>query len=233
MLARSTLAKRFASGLVFCAAGIFLSPLLSASAQSPQDTVPQAVPVFITDFELPVVPATKPSKPAAPPNAAKSASSGPPSLYQESDAPSEQARLLVDFFSKTLLQSLQNSKFTSAKQSGERPSSGALIRGVFAEPDALNRIRRALMGNDAPGGKFFLYVGIFNLARPDAPLYDLAPGQDPDPRYGPLITPNNYIPMAKFEIAKDPSEEDIRKICAQIVANLTALLSKNAVAFSQ
>jgi hypothetical protein len=233
MFTRSTLAKRFTAGLLLCAACVSLSPRIFAASQSPQDANPQGVPVFITDFELPVVPATRPTKPATPPNAAKNASNGPPSLYQDSDTPSEQARLLVDFFTKTLLQSLQNSKFTSAKQPGERPSSGALIRGVFAEPDALNRIRRALMGNDAPGGKFFLYVGIFNLARPDVPLYDLVPAQDPDPRYGPVITPNNYIPLAKFEIAKDPSEEDIRKICAQIVANLTALLAKNAIAFSQ
>jgi len=233
MLARAPFTRRFAAGLLFCAGGICLSTQISAARQSPQDANPQAVPLFITDFDLPVVPATKPSTPAAPPNAAKKTSNGPPSLYQESDTPSEQARLLVDFFSKTLLQSLQNSKFTSAKQPSERPSSGVLIRGVFAEPDALNRIRRALMGSDAPGGKFFLYVGIFNLARPDAPLYDHAPVQDPDPRYGPVITPNNYIPLAKFEIAKDPSEEDIRKICAQIVVNLTALLTKNAAAFSQ
>jgi hypothetical protein len=232
MVTRSLFAKRFATGFLFCAASIGLSPRISTAAQSQQDAKPQAVPVFVADFELPVVPA-KPSTPAAAPNAAKKTSNSPPSLFQEADTPSEQARLLVDFFSKTLLQSLQNNKFTSTKQPSQRPSSGVLIRGVFAEPDALNRIRRAMMGSDAPGGTFLLYVGIFNLARPDAPLYDLAPGQTADPHYGPMITPNNYIPLAKFEIAKDPSEEDVRKICAQIVANLTALLANNAAAFSQ
>jgi Domain of unknown function (DUF4410) len=232
MFNSSPLAKRFATAFLFCATSIGLSPQVSTARQPQQDAKPQTVPVFVSDFELPVVPA-KPAAPAAAPNVAKKTSNRPPSLYQESDAPSEQARMLVDFFSKTLLQSLQNSKFTSTKQPSQRPSSGVLIRGVFAEPDALNRIRRALMGNDAPSGKFLLYVGIFNLSRPDVPLYDLVSAQAPDPRYGPVITLNNYVPLAKFELAKDPSEEDVRKICAQIVANLTALLANNASAFSK
>jgi hypothetical protein len=231
LMFRSLLGKRFAISLLpVCALAISVG--VSAAAQSQEDSKPQTIPVFVSDFELAVVP-VKPSTPPSAANASKKAGNEPPSLYQDSDTPSEQARLLVNFFSKTLLQSLQNSKFTSAKQSGSRPSSGVLIRGVFAEPDAMNRIRRALLGNDAPGGKFLLYVGIFNLSRPDAPLYDLVSSQTPDPRYGPLITLNNYIPLAKFEIAKNPSEEDVRKICAQIVANLTALLANNPAAFSQ
>jgi hypothetical protein len=197
-----------------------------------QDSKPQAVPVFVNDFELAVAP-SKPPSPTPASNVPKKPTSEPSGLYQDSDQPSEQARLIVDTFSKTLLQSLQNSKFTSSKQSGARPAAGVLIRGVFAEPDTMNRIRRGLLGNNAPGGKFLLYVGIFNLSRPDAPLYELAPVQSPDTRYGPLITLNNYIPLAKYEVAKNPSEEDVRKICAQIVANLTALLAANPTAFSQ
>jgi hypothetical protein len=224
-------ARRFVTGLLLVFS-LGISLRVSAAAQSQEDSKPQAVPVFVSDFELSVVP-VKPSTPPAASNASKKNANEPPSLYQDSDTPSEQARLLVNFFSKTLLQALQNSKFTSAKQPGSRPSSGVLIRGVFAEPDAMNRVRRALLGNDAPGGKFLLYVGIFNLSRPDAPLYDLVSAQTPDPRYGPLITLNNYIPLAKFEIAKNPSEEDVRKICAQIAANLTSLLANNPAAFSQ
>jgi Domain of unknown function (DUF4410) len=231
MFTRSPLANRFTLGLV-CAVALSLTLQVSAGGQSQQGSQPQEVPIFVSDFELSVVP-VNPSTPAAPPNTPKKASNERPTLYQDSDTPSEQARLLVSFFSKTLLQSLQNSKFTSAKQPGARPSSGVLIRGVFAEPDAMNRIRRALLGNDAPGGKFLLYIGIFNLSRPDAPLYDLVSAQTPDPRYGPLITLNNYVPLAKFELSRDPAEEDVRKICAQIVANLAALLANNPAAFSQ
>jgi hypothetical protein len=103
---------------------------------------------------------------------------------------------------------------------------------VFAEPDAENRIRRALLGGSSANPKFLLYVGIFNLARPDQPLYQLAPEQPSGTQFGPVITLNNYIPLAKYELDKNPTEEDVRKICAQIAASLTPLLAANPNAFS-
>jgi len=232
MFTRSAPSIRLVVSAVFACTLVVPANLRICLAAHSQDWKPQAVPVFVNDFELAVAP-SKPPSPASAPNAAKKPTREPSGLYQDSDQPSEQVRLIVDSFSKTLLQSLQNSKFPSSKQSGARPTAGVLIRGVFAEPDSMNRIRRGLLGNNAPGGKFLLYVGIFNLSRPDAPLYELAPAQSPDARYGPVITLNNYIPLAKYEVAKNPSEEDVRKICAQIVANLTALLAANPAAFSE
>jgi hypothetical protein len=38
--------------------------------------------------------------------------------------------------------------------------------------------------------------------------------------------------MEKYGVSKSPTEDEVRKICAQIVANLTALLSANSAAFS-
>ena len=108
-----------------------------------------------------------------------------------------------------------------------------MIRGVFAETDAKNRIRRSLWGGTSNNSRFFLYVGIFNLARPDQPLYQLSTEQPASSQYGPIITLNTYIPMAKYELDKNPTEEDVSKICAQIAASLTALLAANPNAFSQ
>ena len=104
---------------------------------------------------------------------------------------------------------------------------------MFAEPDAKNRIRRAMLGGGSPGVTMLLYVGIFNLARPDQPLYQPATEQNPDARYGPIITLNNYIPLAKFELSKNPSEQEVQKICIQIVENLSNLLTTNPTAFAQ
>jgi hypothetical protein len=214
-----------------CTSAVSPTIRISLAAQSQQDSPPQSVPIFVSDFELPAVPSKPPALPV--PNTPKKPNAQPSGLYQDTDSPSEQARLVVDTFSKTLVQSLQNAKFTAARQSGSRPAAGVLIRGVFAEPDPMNRVRRGLLGTNSPGGKFLLYIGIFNLSRPDAPLYELAPVQEPDPRYGPVITLNNYVPLAKFEVSKNPGEEDVRKICSQIVDNLTALLANNPAAFSQ
>jgi len=151
----------------------------------------------------------------------------------DTDLPSVQARRLTDFFAATLLQILQKKGYNAARASGQNPSSGALIRGVFAETDAKNRIRRSLWGGTSTNSRFFVYVGIFNLARPDQPLYQLASEQPASSQYGPIIMLNTYIPMAKYELDKNPTEEDVRKICAQIAASLTALLAANPDAFTQ
>jgi len=151
----------------------------------------------------------------------------------DTDLPSAQAHRLTDFFSETLLQILQKKGYNAARASGQNPSSGAIIRGVFAETDAKNRIRRSLWGGTSSNTRFFLYAGIFNLGRPDQPLYQLAAEQPGGSQFGPVITLNNYVPLAKYELDKNPTEEDVRKICSQIAASLTALLAANPNAFAQ
>ena len=167
---------------------------------------------------------------AAAPNRQKPAL---PLVNGDPDLPPVQARRLTDFFAATLLQILQKKGYNAIRASGQNPPSGAMIRGVFAETDAKNRIRRSLWGGTSTNSRFFLYVGIFNLARPDQPLYQPASEQPANSQYGPIITLNTYIPLAKYELDKNPSEEDVRKICAQIAASLTALLAANPDAFAQ
>jgi len=232
--------------------GIALSIAQPQATESPV----QSIPILVTDFELFSVPAaatppatpiaTPPAAPIAPPSAtppvtspaipaaAPSKQKPPlPLVNGDTDLPSIQARRLTDFFATTLLQILRNKGYNATRASGQNPSNGAVIRGVFAEPDAKNRIRRSLFGGTSANSRFFLYVGIFNLARPDQPLYQLASEQPVNAQYGPVIMLNNYIPLAKYELDKNPSEEDVRKICAQIAASLTSLLAANPSAFSQ
>ena len=222
------------------------SPAALSSAnrapRQPQDSSPTSVPVFVSDFELFAVGGTaRPRRSGAPapkkPTATSSSKDAPPPVLEETEAPAEQARQLMDLFSDTLLESLQKAGYRAVRRAASGGSSGAgkgvALRGVFAEPDDLNRIRRAILGSRAPGGKFLLYVGSFNLSRPDQPLYLLAPVQSADSRYGPVITPNAYVPMVKYEVPKNPTEEDVRKVCDDMVRNLTALLSANPAAFAQ
>jgi hypothetical protein len=212
--------------------------------RQPQDISPTSVPVFVGDFELFAVgAAAPPRRSSSPPQIKKPAvtsetKNAPPPLLEETDPPAEQARQLMDLFSDTLVESLQKAGYKAVRRAAASGGAsgtgkGVALRGVFAEPDDLNRIRRAILGSRAPGAKFLLYVGSFNLSRPDQPLYQLAPVQSADSRYGPVITPNNYIPMVKYEVPKNPTGEDVRKVCDDMVRNLTALLSANAAAFAQ
>lgn len=209
-----------------------------ATPTAPTSTTPIATPPAAPINTTPPAPiatasATPSNTPPATPPAASSRQKPPPLINGDTDLPSVQARRLTDFFSETLLQMLQKKGYNAARASGQNPSSGALIRGVFAEADAKNRIRRSIWGGTSSNTRFLLYVGIFNLARPDQPLYQLAAEQPGGSQFGPVITLNNYIPLAKYELDKNPTEEDVRKICGQIAASLAALLSANPNAFAQ
>ena len=216
-----------------CVAVIALPGAGQASAQSKtSDAAPQSVPVYITDFELFSVPLAPKTKTVSPVIVEKPKSEAP-LVYQDVDQPSAQARRLIDFFAMTLLQTLTKRAFNATRAAGQAPASGVQIRGVFAEPDAMNRIRRALLGSGAPNTHFLLYVGIFNLGKQEQPLYVPAPVQQASNEYGPVITLNTYVPLAKYEVDKNPTEEDVQKICNQIAASLTTLLANNSNAFSQ
>ena len=173
---------------------------------------------------------TPPATPVAAPNKQKSPV---PLANGDADLPSAQARRLTDLFAATLLQILQKKGYNAAHAGGQNPSGGVIIRGVFAETDAKNRVRRSLWGGASSNTRFLLYVGIFNLARPQQPLYQLAAEQPGGSQFGPVITLNSYIPLAKYELDKNLTEEDVRKVCAEIAASLTALLAANPSAFTQ
>lgn len=207
---------------------------VQAANGNPQsaDGSPKPVPVLVSDFELFSVPPPNSSKTAAA-AAQNSQTKKTVSSPEETELASIQARRLTDFFAATLAETLQKSGYTARRARGAAMPKGALLRGVFAEPDEKNRIRRTLLGGTSVNSKFFLYVGIFNLARPDQPLYQLAAEQPGGSQFGPVITLNNYIPLAKYELDKNPTEEDVRKVCVQITASLTALLATNANAFAQ
>ena len=217
------------SGLFALAAG--LAQTAGVAAQTPQSTEPPVprVPVYVSDFELPAV-APAPSRNSAP--AAATGANPSEQATPEPDTPGAQARLLTDSFAKTLVETLQKKGFAATRIKEKPPGTGVLLRGVFAEADAKNQIRREILGAGSANLQFFLYVGTFNLKSPDQPLYQIAPVQSPDPRYGPVIMPNAYIPMDKFQIAKRPTQTDVQKVCTQIAENLNKLLQSNKEAFA-
>jgi hypothetical protein len=184
------------------------------------DPPPLSVAVYVRDFELSVASAATPDPPT--------------SAY--TDKPEEglqlRSRQVQDDFGETLVEMLRKQGYSSSRKQG-LPGNGILLEGVFAESDQKNRIRRALLGSGSPGPKLMLYVGIFDQKSASQPLYVEAPVQEPDPNYGPVITLNAYMPLAKYEIKKDIAEEDVRRICAQLAADLTALLQRSPAAVAQ
>jgi uncharacterized protein DUF4410 len=228
------------SGIIRFAGEMFLTLLTAVTVGAPvfdarqqsTDAPTSPVPILVSDFELFTVAPTSNATGSSAPSPNQQRPQAPPAS-EGAEIASAHARWLIDLFASTLVDTLHKSGYSARRGRGAALQKGALLRGVFAEPDEKNRIRRTLLGGTPVNPKFFLYVGIFNLARPDQPLYQLAAEQPGGSQFGPVITLNNYIPLAKYELDKNPTEEDIRKICAQIAASLTTILSANPNAFAQ
>lgn len=215
-----------ATVFILLAAFPLILPKQPVRAAQSNPTDAQKVPVYISDFELFAAAATDPNKR----NAAESAKRPENPIYSDADSAAVQARRVMDAFAITLVETFQKNGYTASRLTGSLPSTGVLLRGVFAESDDMNRIRRAILGAGSTAPSLMLYVGTFNLAHEDQPLYQLAPVQSLDSRFGPVISLNAYIPLVKYEVDKDPSVDDMHRICDQIVGGLTKLLTQNPTA---
>ena len=211
--------------------------VMQASRTRSSEFNPKTVHVYVSLFDInaapgkePVAapPAPSPQKP--PPGARPSGDS--PRVLQNAETSSKQAERLKSFFGDALVQALRKGGFNAAPVGSSRPEKGVLLKGVFAEADSQNHNCLAILGGSAPSAGFSLYVGAYNLARPDQPLYRIMTMETCDAHYGPLISLNSYIPMEKYEVSKSPTEDGVRKICTQIVSDVMALLSANPAAFS-
>jgi len=184
-------------------------------------------------------PAASASSNAAPASSSSKTSRSPasakPADSRTDDPASERANALVTAMSENLLRTLGKAGYTVHRfRPGETlPQAGLRIRGVFAEPDEENRIRRLLVGSDSTAPKMLLYVGVDDLARPEQPLYELAKPLINDGKHGPVIIVTSYSPVARFEMDKNASDEDIKKVVTDIVADLSALLHANHTLASQ
>ncbi len=212
--------------------------LASPQTRAANSSSAKPVLVYLSDFELDVLQgravknvssrtsprSTSGSASSGRPTAQRSTSSGPSSNILASarttdsetdETPAGRANALVNAMSENLTKSLEKAGYAVRRlRAGEaRPAAGLQIRGVFGEADERNRVRRLLVG-----------------ARPEQPLYALANPPSNDGRHGPVITVTSYAPVARFEMDRDPADEDLKRIASQITAALTALLNANPTA---
>lgn len=195
------------------------------------------VVVYVSDFDLDVVP-DKETTSAPPAPAARSSRAAAGSKREDTpkreETPSEQANTLVKAMSESLVKAFDKAGYhvERLRPRQERPQTGMLIQGVFAESDEENRIRRLLVGGLPVTPQMLAFVGVANLARPEQPFYGLANPQTPDPRHGPIITVTPYAPAARYELDRKPSEEALKKMAAEVVASFTELVNANPLAVS-
>src|ERR1700740_1221510 len=183
-----------------------------------ESTMPPAKPtVYISDFEIDVLPP-------------------PPGSREPEEDPRKQATRLVELMSTKLLAALQKAEYPAVRmhEGDARPDKGVDIRGLFAEVDDENHWRRALIRTATDSGKMEALVAVANLAKPDQALYEIAPLPGNDNNIpGAVITLSPYVPLMKYDLSKDAKEDVFQKIAARVVDDLTALLDANPAAISE
>jgi Domain of unknown function (DUF4410) len=197
--------------------GLKLAGFGPAAAASKSIMPPPTPTVYVSDFEIDVLPP-------------------PPGSRKPEDDPRRQASRLVDLMSTKLLAALQKAGYPAVRmhEGDERPDTGVAIRGLFAEVDDENHWRRALIRTATDSGKMAALVTVANLAKPDQALYEIAPLPGNDNNIpGAVITLSPYVPLTKYDLSKDAKEDAFQKIALRVVDDLTALLSANPAAISE
>lgn len=175
--------------------------------------------VYVSEFELDVLP----------PAADRSA---PSAAAPQAEETRKFAAHLVDGLAQNLVRAFQKAGYTAVHlRSGDsRPDHGVGIRGLFAEVDKENHWRRAVIRSASDSGKIQALVVVADLAKPEQALYEIArlPGNENKP--GAVITLSPYVPLAKFELEKDATQDTLQKTAAHVVNDVIALLNANPAA---
>ena len=134
---------------------------------------------------------------------------------------SDKARQIVDTMAESLVESLGKKGLPAQRlrdASGELPREGWLAQGVFTEVDEGNRLKRAIIGFGSGATNMDLQLGISDLAssEPRAPFLVFGTVKDPSKVPGAVVTMNPYVAIAKFVLAKNATEKDVKKTAAQI-----------------
>jgi hypothetical protein len=229
-------------GTFFSLSGAFLSPALENSRQAPSSAGKPTV--YVSDFELDIAPPNAGNQASGTPTASTGSSptAGGAQAQQPGGKPLTPEQLkrkhaseLVNWMSASLMTELQKAGYGANRLHGgdSRPSSGVGIRGLFAEIDKENHLRRVLIRGGDDSGKMQILVSVSNLAKPEQSLYEIAqlPGNEPKP--GAAITLSPFVPLSKYEMDKQADQAAFQVVASRVVSDLTALLAANPAALTQ
>ena len=194
-------------------------------------TAPPAV-VHVTDFELDAqqIQAEKSLLPPPP------APPGPlgavlPQRPRTRTDPEKRARELVELMSTSLVEKLEKAGLTVRRLGAKdpRPTSGWLLRGMFTEVDEGNRVRRAIIGFGAGKTQMALVIAVDDLARGvPQPLYEIDTKADSGkaPGAGPMIVLHPAVGAARFVLAGNDLDRNVKQAAAEIASDLAARVQR-------
>jgi len=137
--------------------------------------------------------------------------------------PEYTARKVVDLLSLCLTQELKNRSLPAKRLSPGQPlpDKGWLIQGQFLEVDEGNRLRRAIVGFGAGATQMQIEVTVANREiYPDRPFLIIGTEAETGKMPGAVVTMNPYVAAAKFVMAKNDSEKNVRSTARQIASEI-------------
>lgn len=183
--------------------------------------------VYVTDFDLDAS-AVQQSGPGSLINRVRPGiiGSGPLGIAR---TPEQQARDLVDLMANSIVDDLHKAGVAAERLApgAPPPATGWLVRGVFLQVDAGNRVRRAAIGFGAGATDLQVASTIDQLgAGAPQPLYTVDTNAQSGRLPGAVVTLNPYVAAARFVMAgKDlnrNAKDTASKIADQVKARVAA-----------
>ena len=183
--------------------------------------------VYVTDFDLDAS-AVQQSGPGSLINRVRPGiiGSGPLGIAR---TPEQQARDLVDLMANSIVDDLHKAGVAAERLApgAPPPATGWLVRGVFLQVDAGNRVRRAAIGFGAGATDLQVAsrVDQFGAGAPQ-PLYTVDTNAQSGRLPGAVVTLNPYVAAARFVMAGKDLDRNAKdtagKIADQVKARVAA-----------
>jgi Domain of unknown function (DUF4410) len=157
-------------------------------------------------------------------------------LRRKRQDPETEARKLVNLMSDSMVADLKKAGFTAQRLSpaDPKPAEGLLVRGVFAEMNEGNQMRRALVGFGSGKAKMELYVSAADASSDTKPLYEVLTHKSKGKAPGAAIALNPYAGAAgfvvKFGMTKNAPEKIVKQTASKISAELIKQLNAELLA---
>lgn len=143
-------------------------------------------------------------------------------LHRQDD-PTLTATTLVNLLATSIAQELGKNLIPAMRlpQGQALPDSGWLVRGRFIIVDEGNRVRRAVIGFGEGATDMQVDFEVCELGRnPLTPFLVSSAESGSGKKPGAMVTMNPYVAAAKFVLAKNASENDVRQVGAEIALTI-------------
>lgn len=205
----------FAGIVVVGLAACGCAEVTSASATATPSAAPTAV--YVADFDLDTGQVQQ-SGPGSLINRMRPGiiGSGPLGIAR---TPEQQARDLVDLMANTIVDDLHKDGIAAERLAPgvPLPATGWLVRGVFLQVDAGNRLRRAALGFGAGATDLQVASTIDQLsASAPQPLYAVDTNAQSGKLPGAVVTLNPYVAAARFVMAGKDLDRNAKDTAGKI-----------------